>query len=104
MKFLVFAGDGYYPGGGWGDFVACHETYDDARSAALTCAGHGCNGDIGVSDWSHVVDLNTMKIVFQVAGQTKVVGAGTPEWKRVRELHCVAWDTQGNMEQSILTL
>jgi hypothetical protein len=99
VKFLVFAGDKYYPQGGWGDFESSHENYEDARSAALACAGHGCHGDIGVSDWSHVVDLSTMKIVFQVAGQTKAFTGG-----RVRELHCVAWDAQGNMLQSILTL
>lgn len=97
MKYLVFAGDNYYPSGGMGDFESAHESYEDARGAALACAGHGCHGDIGVSDWAHVVDSSTLKIVFQVAGKTKAFTHG-------RELHCVAWDAQGNMLQSILTL
>lgn len=52
-KYLVFAGDTYYPGGGWVDYVSSYDAYEDARNAALQCVGHGCKGDIGTSDWSH---------------------------------------------------
>lgn len=105
-KYLVFAGDKYYPQGGWGDYESSYDGYEDARSAALALTGLGDPTNLDNSDWSHVVDMATGKIVFQVSAQDKIQANGPTMTggKRVRELHCVAWDSQGNMQQSLLTL
>lgn len=42
---LLFAGDGYYPGGGWRDFVGAFPT---AQAAMDACPPDG-------NDWAHVV-------------------------------------------------
>jgi hypothetical protein len=34
-RFLVFAYDAYYPGGGWTDFQSDHDTLEEARAAAF---------------------------------------------------------------------
>lgn len=60
-RYLVFAGDFYYPDGGWSDFAGIR---DDVADAA--CLGKSTNGD-----WWHVVDLESMTIVesgYQVKG------------------------------------
>lgn len=102
-KYLVFAGDKYYPQGGWGDYESSYDGYEDARSAALALTGLGDPTNLDNSDWSHVVDMATGKIVFQVSAQERVTSINKVI-NRVRELHCVAWDSQGNMQQSLLTL
>ena len=103
-KYLVFSGQTYYPVGGWGDYQSSYDDYEDARSACLALMGLGGQAkDLDVADWGHVVDMSTGKICFQVSGQTRVTSINKV-YNRVRELHCVAWDSQGNMVQSILTL
>lgn len=32
MTVLLFAGDGYYPAGGWDDYVGTFDTIDDAKA------------------------------------------------------------------------
>lgn len=32
-RYLVFAFDYYYPGGGWNDFVSAHDTVEEAQKA-----------------------------------------------------------------------
>ena len=63
-RYLVFAGYGYYPAGGWDDF---REAYD-----TLTAALQGeerLKQPISLFksryDWAHVVDLETMKKVSE---------------------------------------
>lgn len=51
MRYLLFAGDHYYPSGGWNDYRGCYETIFAAR---VNGAGY---------DWSHVVDGLTMQII-----------------------------------------
>lgn len=45
-RFLLFAGDAYYPRGGWGDFVGSFDTEVEAIAEAAKIGG----------DWYHVVD------------------------------------------------
>lgn len=52
--FLVFAGSNYYPDGGWEDFEGVFPTLE----AALGAVTNGRK-----SDWWHIVDLSTLKIV-----------------------------------------
>lgn len=52
-RYLLFAGDTYYPGGGWTDFIGSFDSIDDAIAAT----GHVQH------DWWHVVDATTGKEV-----------------------------------------
>jgi len=48
-RFLVFAGDAYYPTGGWEDFRGSFVTLEAAR-AFLSGYPH---------DWGHIIDITT---------------------------------------------
>ncbi len=50
-RYALFAGDTWYPSGGWNDFV---DTYDTIADAAFRGMGTG--------DWFHIVDLATGQI------------------------------------------
>jgi hypothetical protein len=58
-RFLVFAGDTYYPAGGWGDFVSDHDTADEATVAAMS--RH--------ADWREVIDTETGDDVLDPIGE-----------------------------------
>ena len=49
-RFLVFAGEVYYPCGGWDDFVAAFGDRDHAIEIAMKYHAKG--------NWVHVVDQN----------------------------------------------
>ena len=49
-RFLVFAGDRFYPGGGWHDF---HSAYETAEGAVATAKQIVLDR---VRAWSHVAD------------------------------------------------
>lgn len=49
MLYLVFAGDNYYPGGGWEDFQSAHTTPEEADAAVEELRK--------INDWAQVVDL-----------------------------------------------
>lgn len=53
MKYLIFAGDCYYPYGGWGDYVGSAGTLEDALTTAANHKG----------DWWQIVDAETYQIV-----------------------------------------
>jgi hypothetical protein len=48
-RFWLFAGDGYYPLGGFDDFIESFDTFEQAMFFA-----RGCN-----RDWWHIVDRDT---------------------------------------------
>jgi hypothetical protein len=50
-RFVIFAGDQYYPDGGWSDYRSSYATLDEARHA------------ITPRDWWQIVDLETGRIV-----------------------------------------
>lgn len=52
-RYLLFAGDNYYPSGGWGDFV---DGFDSVEQAALKLAERSY-------DWFQIVDATTGEIV-----------------------------------------
>jgi hypothetical protein len=54
-QYLVFAGETYYPCGGFKDFISSHTTLEDAQIARAKA--HKPQG------WSHIVDLTTLKII-----------------------------------------
>jgi hypothetical protein len=51
--FLVFAGEEYYPGGGWSDLLGSYPTLHEAKEAAAKQR----------RGWWHIVDLNVMEEV-----------------------------------------
>lgn len=54
-RYLMFAGDTYYPIGGWGDFKSDHDTSDEAAAAGRAWA---LVNDNPGSQWWHVVDTD----------------------------------------------
>lgn len=50
MRYLVFAGDHYYPAGGWNDKLHATDSIETALNVARGCA----------RDWSHVVDTQAV--------------------------------------------
>lgn len=56
-RFAVFAGDVYYPCGGWNDYRESFDTLDEARRYVFNWA---CR-----ADWWHIVDLTTREVVAQ---------------------------------------
>lgn len=53
MNYLVFAGQDYYPGRGWENFVRAARTLDDALEIAASATG----------DWWQVVELETFEVL-----------------------------------------
>jgi len=53
--FLVFAEETYYPAGGFKDFISAHDELSQAQKARSKA--HSRTG------WSHIVDLQNLKIV-----------------------------------------
>lgn len=53
MRYLLFAGDDYYPLGGARDLVGCYSDLQDAKGAY---DGQG---------WAHIYDIETCEIIFK---------------------------------------
>ena len=51
QQFIVFAGDNYYPGGGWDDFQGSYETLQEALTEAPA-----------LGEWWHIVDTKTGEV------------------------------------------
>lgn len=60
MRFAVFAGERYYPLGGWQDFKGCHLTLEMALAAAHVEVAKWRSVD---QPWVHVVDLLVGEVV-----------------------------------------
>ncbi len=54
-SFLLFAGDHYYPSGGWGDFQSAHDSLGEAFVAATLPISFPETS----FDWWHVIDLSS---------------------------------------------
>jgi hypothetical protein len=57
-RYLVFSGADCRPWGGWGDF---HKAFDDRAAAEQLAANED---DLNAGYWAHVVDLETLRIVW----------------------------------------
>lgn len=47
--FLVFAGDNYYPSGGWNDYAGAWPTLEEAKFTAMRLP----------SQWAQIIDMRT---------------------------------------------
>lgn len=69
--YIVFAGDYYYPFGGWDDFKGSHQSLDDAKVSIEVVGGRkpydGSKFKIDGShyDWYQIVNARTLKVVEQ---------------------------------------
>lgn len=64
-RFLLFAGDTYYPEGDWSDFKSSHSTLAGAES---TGKGMLERGELGLSEaanWFEVVDGQRGRIILK---------------------------------------
>lgn len=71
--FLVFAGNYYYPYGGWRDFTGSFETLEAAKNYTQS---------IG-ADWVQIVCSESMKIVSE--GELVRVSAGVYKYKEDKQ-------------------
>jgi len=51
-RYLAFAGETYYPGGGWEDYIGTYDTIEEARAVLKEKYNHG---------WWQIVDTTTMQ-------------------------------------------
>ena len=56
-RFAVFSGETYEPNGGWGDFLDAFDTFEEALVVARQQGS-------GIGEWSEVVDLEALKVVY----------------------------------------
>ena len=56
-RYLVFAGDTYYPNGGWDDIYGAYETSDEAVAAADEAHDQ--------YDWVQVIDIETASLYIE---------------------------------------
>jgi hypothetical protein len=59
-RYLLFAGEIYYPIGGWDDLKGSFETIDEAKAAASGDPPHKYE-----FDWWHVIDAVTGEKVLE---------------------------------------
>ena len=55
-RFLVFAGDSYYPDGGWDDLIETTNSFEEALEIVEV---FGSSKSIYTYWWAHVVDSET---------------------------------------------
>lgn len=60
-RYLLFAGENYYPGGGWYDYRGSFDTAEEASQAGGALHNKRING--AWVDWWHVTDMLTGKCV-----------------------------------------
>lgn len=63
-QFLLFAGDIYYPDGGWADFKGDFETIEAALKELVIYDSSYDNTTIDYVEWAHIIDTETMKCVY----------------------------------------
>ena len=63
MNYMLFAGDNYYPCGGWDDFQGAFQFIDDA-TAIISFEKPVGDKYHPSCDWAHIVDLDQGKIVW----------------------------------------
>lgn len=65
-RYLVFAGDDYYPNGGWGDFCCSYETEEDAINHLRIFIDSSNIWQVGQDVWGEVVDLEKEKVIAKI--------------------------------------
>ena len=67
--YLVFAGEDYYPRGGWCDFIDKHASLDDARDSIDVMSHKQYVKQFRISgrhyEWYQIVNARTLKMVVE---------------------------------------
>lgn len=58
-RYLLFAGDAYYPSGGWNDFVSASVNLDPLKAKAVELLELGHSYKRGGANWAHIIDTQT---------------------------------------------
>ena len=70
MRYLLFAGEDYYPAGGFDDFVGSYDTMEQAKETSLDN-----------KNWAHIVSISVDGTIVQQAtkeyGEAWNEGEGT---------------------------
>lgn len=65
-RYVVFGFDAYYPAGGWFDYVGWRDTVEEAAQLCRDkVTGTGELTWMHQTDFAHVVDLGTNKVVWK---------------------------------------
>lgn len=72
-RFILFAGDHYYPEGGWDDFQGFFDTAEEAFAKAKEKIIFEDNSGSYSFDWYNVVDALTWEVVIEDTDETKLV-------------------------------
>lgn len=81
-RFLLFAGEHYYPRGGWEDWRGRFETLDEAKAAFLAWRDGRRESERGDPDveghhtWGHIVDDREGEIVSEMWSKHVTGGPG----------------------------
>lgn len=84
-RYLVFAGESYYPRGGWGDFRSDWNKLDFAIEAGTALLQNQIDSMFGTkaniscddqADWFHITDTETGKICYTGFNRMKPNGLG----------------------------
>ena len=62
-RFLLFAGDVFYPSGGFVDFIGDFEALEDAKDKLIKWIGTGADAKYL---WAHIYDSETMAMVYEL--------------------------------------
>ena len=80
-NFIIFAGDTYYPDGGWNDFYSFADTKNEAHKIYEEILKKR------EDNWSHVLDFNSGKIIYDSWPHVKnQIGGSCLQSNRLREL------------------
>lgn len=61
-RYLLFAGDEYYPAPGWHDFKNSYESVEQGKAAGENFISENA---VYQFDWFHIVDASTGSIVYE---------------------------------------
>lgn len=72
-RYILFSGDEYYASGGWDDFSATSDSLDELKAMVTYQTFNsytymiinGEQSDSPSGQWMHIVDTETMQVVFR---------------------------------------
>jgi hypothetical protein len=70
LRFILFAGDAYYPSGGMNDVKGSYDTLDEAFAEATRLCEYT---ETRVYDWAHIYDQVERREVTPIAPETPPV-------------------------------
>ena len=80
-RYLLFAGEEYYPTGGWYDYRAGYPTLDEARAAGEDLLDRKIDPPYSSTfEWFHVADCETGRIVAQAGHGHRQPEPGDPDF------------------------